>query len=98
MNISNQARNIHERLNKAFSNNITAVMLGTLNKRILMISFASETNMAAMPIVFCISWDQVITLYNFEVVNNIIDSPHHYLPKKCFKVFILHPNNKTCFN
>ena len=29
----------------------------TLNKRILIISFVWETNLAAMSIVFCVSWD-----------------------------------------
>ena len=35
----------------------------TLNKRIFMISFVWDTNMAAMSIVFCVSWDCVKTLY-----------------------------------
>ena len=31
----------------------------TLNKRILIISFVWDSNMAAMSIVFCVSWDCV---------------------------------------
>ena len=29
----------------------------TLNKRVLIISFAWDTNMATMSVVFCVSWD-----------------------------------------
>ena len=36
----------------------------TLNKRIFMISFVWDTNMAALSTVFCVSWDCVKTLYS----------------------------------
>ena len=36
----------------------------TLNKRLLIISFVWKTNMAATPIVFCVSWDCVKMLYS----------------------------------
>ena len=41
----------------------------TLNKRIFMISFVWETNMAAMSIVFCVSWDCVKTLYSIKKIS-----------------------------
>ena len=50
-----------ERVNCRFSPEVLAAMLVSLNKRILIISFVWDTNMAAMSIVFCISWDSVKT-------------------------------------
>ena len=45
----------------------------TLNKIILIISFVSGTNMAAMSTLFCVSWDCVKTLYCSEQ-RSLVDS------------------------
>ena len=55
----------------------------TLNKRILIISFVWDTNMAAVSIVFCVSWDNVKTK---NIANHYQNAQQSLLPARRSKI------------